>query len=269
MAYFRAGGCRLTNQAEGGHEPPHHEGENHPTSVLTEAQVLEIRRRYATEDSHAAQLAREYGVWPNAVWMILHRITWDHLPPVDGELGSAVTKPRPWLTGQANPAARLTEVQVREIRRRYLAEELTITDLAGQYGMRLYAIYALLNRQTWAHLPPQPGEATRTRTAKEAAELRDRKFRQPGVTRKKRSDAGIPTHRPPGNTKLSPDQVRAIRRRHAAGATGAALAAIYGVSGSLISAIIAGRRWGHLKDADPPRCAHPQLTLPFPDETGG
>lgn len=58
-----------------------HKGEQNPQSKLTEAQVLEARRRYrpGSRTDGAAALAREFGVSRHAVSLALRRATWKHI----------------------------------------------------------------------------------------------------------------------------------------------------------------------------------------------
>lgn len=162
-----------------GSPPPRHQGEEIAAGRLTTGQVLEIRRRYYSEDVSGWELARQYGVASNAVWMILRRKTWAHLPFVEGETGEMIQKPKPWLLGSNNPDARLTEEQVHAIRYRYAAEILTIPELSREYGVAYSVIGAILRRQTWAHLPILPGEATCCRTTQETITLRGRRPQPP------------------------------------------------------------------------------------------
>jgi hypothetical protein len=53
-------------------------GEEQPNSVLTEAQVREIRRRLTDGDTQRS-IARDYGVNQNAIWKIANRKTWSHV----------------------------------------------------------------------------------------------------------------------------------------------------------------------------------------------
>lgn len=53
--------------------------------------------------------------------------------------------------------------------------------------------------------------------------------------------------------KLTDEAVIAIRNRYAAGESQRALCEEFGVSNSLISLVISGKRWGHLPGADPAR----------------
>lgn len=58
-------------------------GEVNPKAKMTDAQVIEARRRWAAGGVSKSQLAREYGVSSTMMsWIILHR-HWTHLPSVD------------------------------------------------------------------------------------------------------------------------------------------------------------------------------------------
>ena len=57
----------------------HPHGETHGEAKLTEPQVLEIRRRYATGEKGLKLLGREYGVTGATVGNIVHKRTWKHL----------------------------------------------------------------------------------------------------------------------------------------------------------------------------------------------
>lgn len=54
-------------------------GETNKTSKLTEADVLEIRRRYAAGGIYQRQLAEEYGVEQSNIGFIVRRKTWTHI----------------------------------------------------------------------------------------------------------------------------------------------------------------------------------------------
>lgn len=54
-------------------------GELGGNAKLTESQVREIRKRYASEKTSYAKLGREYGVGHNAILLIVRRINWKHV----------------------------------------------------------------------------------------------------------------------------------------------------------------------------------------------
>jgi predicted DNA-binding protein YlxM (UPF0122 family) len=57
----------------------HSRGENNPTSILNEKQVLEIREKYITNNFTKAQLARDYKVSESAIYCLLDGRTWKHI----------------------------------------------------------------------------------------------------------------------------------------------------------------------------------------------
>lgn len=54
-------------------------GEDHANSRFTNSDVLEIRSRHAAGDTIYA-IAKEYGCTTTAIWHIVKRKTWKHLP---------------------------------------------------------------------------------------------------------------------------------------------------------------------------------------------
>ncbi len=56
------------------------------------------------------------------------------------------------LRGEQNGSAKLSEQDVREIRRRYAAGDITLLALAHEYGVSEAAIWRIVHRKTWAHV---------------------------------------------------------------------------------------------------------------------
>lgn len=56
-----------------------HKGEKSPISKLTNAQVIEIRKRHAVGDISQSQLAREYGICHQTMGSLINGETWKHL----------------------------------------------------------------------------------------------------------------------------------------------------------------------------------------------
>ncbi len=54
-------------------------GEDHPAALVTEEQVLEIRRRYDRGDVRV-KIARDYGMSYQGIYSIGTRVTWKHVP---------------------------------------------------------------------------------------------------------------------------------------------------------------------------------------------
>jgi hypothetical protein len=76
-------GTRYANMrdmiAKGRHRPGRLPGERHHQARLTEAQVLDIRARYAAGNVSQPALARMFGVALGTINFILQRQTWRHI----------------------------------------------------------------------------------------------------------------------------------------------------------------------------------------------
>tara|TARA_R110000868_G_C10416713_1_gene722894 strand:- start:48 stop:530 length:483 start_codon:yes stop_codon:yes gene_type:complete len=57
--------------------------------------------------------------------------------------------------GEINGQCKLTEVQVREIREKYIPRKYPAQKLAGEYGVSSGAIYTIINNKRWKHLNPK------------------------------------------------------------------------------------------------------------------
>lgn len=57
----------------------HMVGSKSHKAKLTEEKVIEIRERYANEETTCAKLAAEYGVHESAVTQLIKRVTWRHI----------------------------------------------------------------------------------------------------------------------------------------------------------------------------------------------
>lgn len=55
--------------------------------------------------------------------------------------------------GEKSPVAKLTDAQVIDARNRHAAGEATIRQLAEQAGVKVGAMYSVIQRRTWKHLP--------------------------------------------------------------------------------------------------------------------
>lgn len=74
----------------------------------------------------------------------------------DGSRSGWVTAPERFVRGERNHAARLTEPQVVEIRRRYAAGGVTQRQLATAYGVGQQTISQTLLERSWKHLLASP-----------------------------------------------------------------------------------------------------------------
>lgn len=52
-------------------------GERHVHAKLSRLDVQDIKARFASKQATQTQLAHEYGVSHNAIWRIVHGVTWN------------------------------------------------------------------------------------------------------------------------------------------------------------------------------------------------
>lgn len=71
--------CVKKNRHYKGGLPPHVPGEKHGASILTEKQVLEIRKKYTGKYGNSIALAKEFGVDRTNIRRIVKRLTWKHI----------------------------------------------------------------------------------------------------------------------------------------------------------------------------------------------
>jgi len=111
---------------------------------LTNAQVVEVRTRYATEPITSLSLAKEYRLSnPMMIGVLTGR--WYR------DAGGPVSKIRP-MVGDNAPWAKWTSQQVQEIREK-VAKGQTYTSLASEYGTDKQTISDLARGNRWAHVP--------------------------------------------------------------------------------------------------------------------
>ena len=204
----------------------------------------------------------------------------------DRENGNGTEPPSRQATepGQSSGGtAPLTETDVRDIRRRYQPGE-ACSALAHEYARTVKTIQAIACRQTWKHLPPEPGEyryrnpaqTTTTVTPSITAHATSRTETTPapaapkaprtdetaaGTTNPPRTRTAPPQEKTtptpgPGshqknkkNTarKLTKTQVHEIRRAYRPGVKTLALAKRYGISTANVLLIVNRRSWKHLE----------------------
>ncbi len=120
-------------------------GEQHGMAKITAATVILIRADSDAGKTDAA-IAATYGISPSLVAQIVTGKIWTHL--LNKTLG--IEEPRQ-RKGSGHYRAKLTDEIVREIRRKK-AEGRTYQSLANEYGMSLYATYALCTGKSWKHV---------------------------------------------------------------------------------------------------------------------
>ena len=123
-------------------------------SLLTEEQVLEIRRIYGCGEMGQVALGKKFGVTQANINDIVLRHTWTHLPD-DGSyaanLGGKITK-KDAAKGESHPQAKLTAEDVIQIRKLYAEGGISQPKLAAQFQIHQAGISRILLRKTWTHV---------------------------------------------------------------------------------------------------------------------
>jgi len=140
--------------------------------------------------------------------------------------------------GEKHRRARVTEAQVVEMRRAYYSGAKTARRLAEESGLSISAVGSLLRGESWGHiregLEQIDAELAKLKTPEEVAAFWQQRKLEP-------LKSGIRF------TKLTEDQVRAIRAEYAAGGVLMKdLAEKYGVKTGTVCDIIARRTWKHI-----------------------
>jgi hypothetical protein len=127
-------------------------GEQSHYAILKEHDVLQIREMYASENYSHRQLGDLFHVSASAIYMIVHGKTWKHLPSPP-----SLATPRRYkhgARGEQNAYAKLTELQVRQIKE-LLRDGTSTTNAATLFGSTRAAIYAIKKGYNWAHVEIQ------------------------------------------------------------------------------------------------------------------
>ena len=117
------------------------------------------------------------------------------------------------LRGEEHSTAKLTDIQVIEIRQKY-AEGATFRDLEKEYAVNLSTLHALVTGKTWKHLPT-PNRVPRMKYARQA--------------------------------KVTENEVREIRRLYSEGASLVDLGRQFSLSPSTVHPLVHGKTWKHVK----------------------
>lgn len=121
-------------------------GERQGNAKLTEADVLEIRRRFAAGEMQPT-LGEVFGVSSRTISKIVRGRRWHHVAGSDGDVRDQI---RPH--GEEHGMAILAEADVLAIRRRHALGE-TQSALGREFGVTVSTVWCIVKRKTWAWLP--------------------------------------------------------------------------------------------------------------------
>lgn len=122
-------------------------GERVGSVQLTAANVLQIRKDYATKKFSQQELADRYGVERKTITFVVRGETWKHI-------GGPITKMTPGSRGVDRKY--LTEEIAQDIKTRYAAGGISQADLAREHGIAQTTVSALVRNkiEQWQHLKP-------------------------------------------------------------------------------------------------------------------
>lgn len=142
---------RVDNCADKRRHGTHREGEDLPFAKLTEPEVRAIRRAAAAREDRGV-IAVRYGISTLHVGGIVRREVWKHLAPAPDEDMTGVPRNFRPRRGEQSGTAKLTEDDVREIRRAYAAGEGSQRAIADWFGIEQTAVSQIVRRVRWAHV---------------------------------------------------------------------------------------------------------------------
>lgn len=120
-------------------------GEGNGYSKLTESKVLEIRSKYSSMDYSHEQLAKEYGVTRVCILKVVKGKTWSQLPYDKDVASTSRYKDR----GENHGSAKLTDEQIKSIRKAYAEGGCTQRSLADEFGVSGASICSILNNKSY------------------------------------------------------------------------------------------------------------------------
>lgn len=122
-------------------------GESHYSSKLTEAEVLEIRRRARAGDNYRV-IGERFGIKPGHVTLISKRALWKHVGGGEPIISTRENGPR----GASHHSAKLSEADVHAIRR--LSQRgIKTSGIAKAFGVTDMNVRHIVTGHTWKSLP--------------------------------------------------------------------------------------------------------------------
>ena len=122
---------------------PH--GERCATSKLTDEEVVKIRV-LVKSGATRSKLKKKHNVSRGTIDAIMQGRAWAHTLPDD------YVPPSINISGENNPAAKLTESQIMAIRDEYSTGGVSQQELGEKYGVTQTHIGAIVRRDVWAHV---------------------------------------------------------------------------------------------------------------------
>ena len=128
-------------------------GERHGNAKLTDSAVVEIRRLLRETLFRADEIGSRFGVTRTTVSVINHGKGWRHVPDDHGDAGVTPLRRQGRMRDGNRHSAKLSPVDVLDIRQLLRATTLQQGEIATLYGVSLSAIVVINSGKTWRSLP--------------------------------------------------------------------------------------------------------------------
>lgn len=128
---------------------PSNEGDANPHSKISERDALDILRLYSRGECAARVLSDKYHISETQVYLIYTGVSWGFL---GDKYGIEYIKGKDIIKGDGNGNSKLSKENVVEIRELH-KRGVKISEIVSRYGMSKGAIYNVVSRRTWRHLP--------------------------------------------------------------------------------------------------------------------
>lgn len=138
-----------SGERHGSHTKPERwaRGERVGGSILTAAQVSEMRALYLTGAHTQQDLADRFGVKRETIGRVVRGENWKHLPSETAAV-AAISWLNRILRGEKNPSAKLTAAQVETIRAQH-AKGLSYNQIADSFHVSKRTIANIITGRTW------------------------------------------------------------------------------------------------------------------------
>lgn len=127
--------------------PPRLRGIESPMHKLTDEQVLNIRKEFATGSPTVRGLGKRYGVSGSTIGAIVRGRTWTHLNSEWTPTQSFAMR----RVGERHANSKFTENDIRNIRKQF-DDGVTQTAIAIQFGVPQGTISNIILRKSWTHI---------------------------------------------------------------------------------------------------------------------
>lgn len=129
-------------------------GERNSKSKITEKQVKQFRKLYYLQGFSSVEIARRFNLKSSLVNKCVNGETWSHIAfsKKEKKLKEAGYKFKNSNSGEKNPRAKLTEKDVKEIRKMYRPIYGIKARLAKIFNVQSATICSILNKRNWKNI---------------------------------------------------------------------------------------------------------------------